>query len=205
MIDTKLQNRLAVTAWAGGRNIDLHLGLDSLAQENCVSDEFAGAIDAVVDTSNAKSLVGADGHPLVVLGHTKVWFKYDGPQGTRVKKVCCYVVKDLQVSMLLSERYIAHFRLRESPGIIAPILQLVPKKVKQINAQQSQGIADIAKLKENQAAAQRKAERTMLDHVKATSPSTRTASPFGGSETTAASRSSSMTGPTNSNSSSVSS
>lgn len=205
MIDTKLQNRLAVTAWASGRNVDLHLGLDSLAQENCVSDEFAGAIDAVVDTSKAKSLVGADGHPLVVLGYTKVCFKYDGPQGTIVKRVGSYVVKDLQVSMLLSERYIAHFRLRESPGIIAPILQLVPKKVKQINAQQSQSIADIAKQKENQAAAQRKAERAMLDHVKATSPPTRTASLSGGSETTAASRSSSMTGPTNSNSSSVSS
>jgi hypothetical protein len=205
MIDTKLQNRLAVTAWADGRNIDLHLGLDSLAQENCVSDEFVGAIDAAVDTSKIKSLVGADGHPLVVLGYTKVWFKYDGPQGTTVKRVGCYVVKDLQVSMLLSERYIAHLRLRESPGIIAPILQLVPKKVKQINAQQSQGIADMAKLKESQAAAQRRAERAMLDNVKAMSPSTRTASPFGGSETTAASRSSSMTGPTNSNSSSVSS
>src|SRR5437762_5864838 len=118
MIDTKLQNRLAVTAWAGGRNIDLHLGLDSLAEENCVSDEFVDAIDAVVDTSNVKSLVGADGQPLVVLGHTKFWVKYDGRQGTRMKKVGCYVVKDLQVSMLLSERYIVHFRLRESRGII---------------------------------------------------------------------------------------
>jgi hypothetical protein len=205
MIDTKLQNRLAVTAWAGGRNIDLHLGLDSLAEENCVSDEFVDAIDAVIDTSNVKSLVGADGQPLVVLGHTKFWFKYDGRQGTRMKKVGCYVVKDLQVSMLLSERYIVHFRLRESPGIIAPILQPVSKKVKQINAQQSQGIADIAKLKENQAAAQRKAERAMLDHVKATSPATRTVSPSRGSETTAASRSSSMTDTINSNSSSVSS
>jgi hypothetical protein len=189
--------------WASGGSVQVKINvlLDGGASKNCVSEEFCEAINATIDTERIVDLAGADGRKLQVLGRVTVWLSLEGPSGGKVKKIPCYVVKDLEMAMLICHAYILTLQLRGSPAIQATILSSRTKQAKLDDEKKSREIADAAIVREQQEEARRKADRKKLEDSHLSTHNSKSSgtigslsSSVGGSETTAASRSSSMTG-----------
>lgn len=202
--DIKPENLLPVTAWAacGTIQVQIKVLLDDGASKNCVSEEFCEAINAQIDTEKIVDLAGADGRRLQVLGCVTVFLSWEGLSGTKIKKIQCYVVKDLEMAMLICHAYILKLQLRGSPAMQAPILSSRTKQAKLDDEKKSREIAAAAMVKEQQEEARRKADRKKLEDSQLSTPNLKSSgaigslsSLIGGSDTTAASRSSSMTGP----------
>jgi hypothetical protein len=145
-------------------------------------------------------LVNAIGQAVEVLGRVNVGFSWKGPSATLFARTWCYVVKDLQVGMLLCAAVTSKLRLRESPALLASLL-FTPrtKKTKIDDKAKSQQIADINKAKEQCDAAQRKADRAKLDDKTPQRPQKHETKPsgdslLGGSDTSSGSPLSSSTG-----------
>lgn len=136
-----------------------------------------------------------------VLGRAKVAFSWEGPSGTKIKKIPCYVIKDLEIAMLICHAYILKLELRGPRAIQAPILSSRTKQEKLDDEKKSRDIAAAAKVREEQEEARRKTDRKTLEDSYLSMPNLKSSgtignlsSLIGGSNTTAASRSSSMTG-----------
>jgi hypothetical protein len=190
--DLKLQNLLKVNILIGHRQSPYTALLDSGADKNCVSEGFCNFSEVTIEKNTVEdTVIAANGERLKVLGEVKIPFSWVCPNGaTNSAKFPFYVVEDLQVGMLICERYIAHLRLKGLP-LVAPVLlaSRSPKAKLQDMQRTQQAIAN-AKVREAEDAAQRKAERKVLP-PKCLS---RNSSMAGGSDTTAVSRSSSLTG-----------
>jgi hypothetical protein len=189
--------------WAGCRTVQVQIKvlLDDGASKNCVSEEFCEAINAPIDTEKIVDLAGADGGKLQVLGRITVFLSWEGLSGTKIKKIPCYVVKGLEMAMLICHAYILKLQLRGSPAIQAPILSSRTKQAKLDDEKKSRDIAAAALAREQQEEARRKADRKKLEDSHLSTTNLKSSGTIGslsslldGSDTTAASRSSSMTG-----------
>ena len=188
-----MQNLLKVNILIGHPQRPYDALLDSGADKNCVSEGFCNSFEVTIERNTVEdTVVAANGERLKVLGEVKIpfsWVCFNG--ATNSAKFPFYVVKDLQVGMLICERYIAHLRVDGLHPLLAPVLLASrSQKAKQYDMQRTQQATTNAKVREAKAAAQRKAEREALP-PKCLS---RSSSMVGGSETTADSRSSSITG-----------
>jgi len=166
----KPQNLLDITAWAadGDHKCEKVLTalLDDGAQKNCISEEFAEAIHATVQKKTEVWMTTAIGQQVDVLGEVMVGFSWKGPSGTKFNKIKCYVVKDLQVGMLICANVTSKLGLRTSPSLLAPVLFTArSKQAKHDDARKSMEIAELAKATERHEAERRKAERAKLEQI----------------------------------------
>jgi hypothetical protein len=204
MYGQKPQNQLEVTAWAddGERHHAkvLTILLDDGAEKNCISEEFAHAIRATVQEEKEIRMTTAVGQQVEVLGQVRIGFSWKARSASRFARIKCYVVKDLQVAMLICSSIISKLALRDSPALLAPILLPArSKQVKRNDAEKSKQIADAAKEKERLEAERRKAERARMEqaaNLRATQrkPQATADSPVGRSNTSVSSGVSSSSG-----------
>ena len=172
--------------------------LDGGAAKNSVSEDFASAINAPIEQTDNVHMVTANGQAVEVLGKIKVAFSWKGPSGTKFAKIGCYVVKNLQIGMLICQSVIEQLKLLESPSMLAILYTQRSKQVKRDDDQKSKQIAADAKAKAELDAARRKAERALLGAAAAApvhsniTQYSRSGSLVGGSETSGTSRRSDM-------------
>lgn len=157
---------MAIWADDGDRRhkIDLTVLLDDGAEKSCISEEVAHAIRAPIKQNTEIEIKNATGQRVDVLGEVLVGIKWKAPSGDRVKRIRCYVVRDLQVGMLVSAIIILRLGLRDSSSLLAPmILSARSKAAKLVDEQKSEDIAAANKAREQHEAELRKFERAKLE------------------------------------------
>jgi hypothetical protein len=166
----KPQNQLLLSAWPHGRvrshGVPLNALLDSGADKSCISDQFAEAIDATIESTDEK-MTTIIGQKLSIRGVAKMMISWRTPSGlTSFGKMTCYVVKDLHIGMVICEGHIVKLGLQERPSFLAPIVLVKrSKQVKLDDAAKSEQIAKANRALEERAAQQRKDARAQLEQI----------------------------------------
>jgi len=87
--------------------------LDSGSDSNCASELLCNYIGANIDARSTKVLVSANNKDMEVLGQAKINISWNNSSATQSARLCFYVVRDLYCDMLLGRPCINFYNLAE--------------------------------------------------------------------------------------------
>jgi hypothetical protein len=162
--------------------------LDSGAESNCVSEEFAKRSGAVVDLG-PRLLLSADGRNMETIGEAKLKIAWLKGRDFNHAKISCHVIRNLQHDVILSEQTVCGHNLRDvAASSLDPVPTIITSKsvcpIKLSRRSKQKAEEDQAKL---QTIASRNSAREMLEAQDRALQRARMASPASNASSTSVS------------------